>query len=535
MGIARDLIEKQSQLETERSTFEHHWDEVASLVLTRQDDFFDKRRTSGERRTKEKFDDTAPLALERGAAAIESVLTPRNGIWHDIALPSQLDDDEEAQDWSDRLQDFLFKRRYDTRANFASQLHETYMSLLAFGTAVLIVTDEVGKGVRYKSSHIGEHYIMENIHGKIDTDFRKYRLTARQAVEKFGDKTPQKIRDTVKKHPSQKFEFLHVVMPDEDNEIRDMEFISHHVFIEGNQHIEVGGFKSFPYIISRWVTSPNEIYGRSPAMAVLAEIKMLNAMRKTDLKARHQAVDGPILAADQQTIRRFSMKNGSINYGTLDANGNPLVRPYNTASNISVSKDGLEESRKVINDAFFVTLFQILVEGPAMTATEVRQRELEKGALLSPSAGRQLTELIEPIISREVDLYGSYGLFEDGQFLQMPESVKELNGIFDIEFTNPLARMQRSEDALAAEKTLQSLLPLAQFDPSVVDRIDLKEYGNIVREANGAPQRLFKAEDVLQAEQEAKAQSAQLQQIVDSAPQVAGAIKDISQAQSFET
>ena len=38
----------------------------------------------------------------------------------------------------------------------------------------------------------------------------------------------------------------------------------------------------------------------------------------------------------------------------------------------------------VINDAFLVTLFQILTETPEMTATEVIERTREKGALLSP-------------------------------------------------------------------------------------------------------------------------------------------------------
>ena len=530
MSIAQDLLQKQSHLASERSTFEHHWSEVAPLVLTRQDDFFNEKKDPGERRTKQKFDDTATLAIEHGAAAIESVVSPRGQTWHGIGVPEEAEEDQESMEWADRLTKFLFDRRYSAQSNFASQLHETYMSLLAFGTGVLIVEDLLDGSIRYKSSHVSEHYFQENARGKIDCNYRKYRLTARQAMQKFGSKAPASVLKCVEKQPGKKIEFLHVVMPDEDEET-PMPFVSYHVSVEDQELINIGGFKTFPYIISRWTTSPNEIYGRSPAMSVLSEIKMLNAMRKTDLKARHMAVDPPILAADQHTVRRLSMKPGYINYGTLDMNGNPLVRPYQSGVNINASNDGTEQSREFINRAFFLNLFQILVESPAMTATEVLQRAQEKGQLLTPTAGRQMSELLEPLIMREVSIYEDYGLFEDGSPLALPDALKELGGEFNIEYTNPLSKMQRSEEALSTERTVQALLPFAEL--GALDRIDWNEYGNIMREANGAPARLFFSDEELQATQQAKEQAAQMQQMVEAAPAVAGSIKDIAQAQAL--
>jgi hypothetical protein len=529
---AQDLLEKQSHLAAERSTFEHHWAEIAPLVLTRQDDFFNQKKEPGERRTRDKFDDTATLAIEHGAAAIEGVVSPRGQMWHGIGLPEPIAEDHESKVWADRLAKFLFKKRYDARSNFASQLHETYMSLLAFGTGVLIVEDMLNGNVRYKSSHLSEHYYMENAMGRIDTDYRRYRLTARQAYEKFGDKTPESVMKCLKKEPGKKLEFLHVVMPDDDRE-SGMPFISYHVACDGQELIDVGGFKKFPYIISRWTTSPNEIYGRSPAMSVLSEIKMLNAMRKTDLKARHMAVDPPILAADQSTIRRFSMKPGSLNYGTLDAGGNPLVRPYQSGVSIQASNDGIEQSREFINRAFFLNLFQILVESPAMTATEVLQRAQEKGQLLTPTAGRQMSELLEPIIMLEISIYEDYGIFEDGSPLALPKAMKQMGGEFSVEYTNPLSKMQRSEEALSTDRTVQALLPLAQIDPSILDPIDWREYANIMREANGAPARLFKSDERIRADQEAKAEQEAMATAAQMIPGAATAIKDIAQAGSY--
>jgi hypothetical protein len=358
-------------------------------------------------------------------------------------------------------------------------------------------------------------------------------LTARQAQEKFRDKTPESVKKCLEKEPGKKLEFLHVVMPDVDNE-SGLPFVSYHVSCEGQELIDIGGFKTFPYIISRWTTSPNEIYGRSPAMSVLSEIKMLNSMRKTDLKARHMAVDPPILAADQSTIRRFSMKPGSLNYGTLDAAGNPLVRPYQSGTSIQASNDGIEQSREFINRAFFLNLFQILVESPAMTATEVLQRAQEKGQLLTPTAGRQMSELLEPIIMREISIYEEYGLFRDGAPLQLPQAMKKMKGEFLVEYTNPLSKMQKSEEALSTERTVQALLPLAQIDPAILDPIDWREYANIMREANGAPARLFKSDEQLRAEQDARAEKEAMAMAATMVPQAATAIKDIAQAGSYQ-
>jgi hypothetical protein len=532
MGKAQELLQKLDTLKSERSNWDTHWAEIAPLVLQRQDNFFEENRTEGDRRTRKKFDDTATLALERGSAAIEGILIPRGQKWHGIQLPDELEDDDEANVWADDVRDFLFRQRYSSSANFASQAHEFIMSLLAFGTAVMMVEDQIGKGIRYKSSHLSEHYIMENAAGVIDTNFRLYEITARQAMERFGDQTPPKVRQVFEKTPAKKMKFLHAVMPDEDRET-NMPFVGYHVSVEDNELIGVGGFKTFPYIVSRWVTAPNETYGRSPAMNVLAEIKMLNQIRKTDLRARHNAVDPPILAADQATIRRLSMQAGKINYGTVDANGRPLVQPYNSGTNINVSNDAITQSREVINDAFFVTLFQILVDAPQMTATEVLQRAQEKGTLLSPSAGRQMSEWLGPLIEREIRLYEDYGIFEDDGILPMPDSVKEFGGEFEIKYTNPITKMQQTEEALATDRTIQSLLPLAQLDPNILAPVDWKEYADIIREANGAPARLYKTDEVLEEEQAQAAQEAALASVVEAAPQVAGSIKDLAQAEAI--
>lgn len=540
MQTATEIIDITDSLHRERSTFENHWSEIAPLVLTRQDDFFNQSRQQGEKRNTKKFDDTASLGLERFAAAMESILTPRSSRWHRLrSTNDELNENHEVSKWFDKVTDLLFQLRYSPSANYASQQHEAYMSLGAFGTSVLVLEEFPGQGMRYKSSHLSEHHFLENAHGIIDIDYRKYRLTAKQAREKFPDADlPQAILKALEKNPSEKFWFIQCVKPNPDyvegsSNPKQWKFISQHVAVEGRRNLGVGYFRTFPFVIGRYVTAPCEVYGRSPAMTALAEIKMLNAMRKSDLRARHMAIDPPLLAADELSVRKMHMKPRHINYGSIDQNGNQLVRPLENNYKGNLSNDVIDQSREFINDTFLVTLFQILVDNPQMTATEVLQRAQEKGALLSPTMGRQQSEALGPMIERELDILDFNGVFDEGEY-EMPQILRDMGGAFEIEYTSPLNRMQKSEEALATQRTIEAAVPMAQFDPSILDNFNFDEYVDIMGDANGAPERLFRSEEDKQSMREAKAQAQQLQQLAEAAPQVAGAVKDVAQAQSFQ-
>ena len=111
---------------------------------------------------------------------------------------------------------------------------------------------------------------------------------------------------------------------------------------------------------------------------------------------------------------------------------------------------------EVINDAFLVTLFQILVDAPQMTATEAMLRAQEKGALLAPTMGRQQSEFLGPLIEREIDI-----LSRAGALPPMPDALVKAGGMVEVEYQSPLNRAQRSEEGVAILRTLESLAPLA--------------------------------------------------------------------------
>lgn len=529
---AQELCKRFDTLVGNRTNWESHWQEVAERVLPAYSTSFLaplSQRTQGEKRTEFMFDSTASIALDRFAAVMESMLTPRNSKWHRL-VPSDpyLMKDRQTRLWFDEVANLLFKYRYAPKANFASQNHENYLSLGAFGTGAMYIDNlrEGNGGLRYKSIHLAEIYFLENHQGIIDTAFRKFPMTVRQAVQRWGDKVPKDISQHLEKFPDREFEFLHVVMPREDYEpqrkdYRGMKYVSYYLAMTGKVTLEEGGFTGFPYAISRYSTAPGETYGRSPAMNVLPAIKVLNEEKKTILKQGHRVVDPVLLAADDGVLDSFSLQAGAINYGSMTMDGKRLVDVLPTG-NIAVGKDMMDDERAVINDAFLVTLFQILVDTPTMTATEVLERTREKGILLSPSMGRQQSEYLGPMIEREIDVLSRQGLLPP-----MPPALMEAQGEYEIEYDSPLSRAQKAEEASGLMRTIEMTLNVVNVtqNPEPLDYFNWDIIVPEVADIQAVPQRWLRARDEVDDLREARAQQAQAQQMIDAAPAMAGLMK----------
>ena len=71
--------------------------------------------------------------------------------------------------------------------------------------------------MHFNTLHIAEYFIQENTKGTVDTLYRKYKMTARQAVQEFGeDNLGTKVKEAVKDKPDTQFNFIHAVEPTED-------------------------------------------------------------------------------------------------------------------------------------------------------------------------------------------------------------------------------------------------------------------------------------------------------------------------------
>ena len=537
--LAHNLTREFDELAGKRTIFERYWEDVALKVLPYYStSFYSQGNTvPGQQRNVEQYDVTANAALWKFAAAMESMLTPASSKWHRLRPTNpDLMKIREVQQWFDIVNDALFHYRYSPSSGFQSNQHDGYVSLGAFGSSGLFIdefsdpTNPTQKGLRYRHIHLGELFFSTNHQGQIDKVFRRFKMTLRQIAQKWGKEAlPDGLQSQLADKPESEHFILHVVKPNTEYEphridVKGKRFSSHYLLKDQKHMLHEGGYRCFPYATSRYITAPGELYGRSPAMNVLPSIKVLNEEKKTVIKQGHRIVDPVLLAHDDGVVNGFSLKPGDINYGAVSNDGRPLVHALPTG-NLSIGKELMDDERAVINDAFLVTLFQILVDTPQMTATEVLERAREKGALLSPTMGRFQSESLGPQIQREFDLLMFQGLIP-----KPPQVLVEAKAEYKVEYDAPLNRAMRSDTAAGAMRTFQWAAEIAAQtqDPSVLDWFDVDAIIPDLADINNMPFRYIKDPQAVAMLRQQRAQEKQQQQMSDALPGMAQMAKAVA-------
>ena len=515
------------RLGQERGTWEVNWQEILDYVMPRKADVV-TLRTRGEKRTEVLFDSTAITANNLLAASLQGTLTSPSLPWFSIKLrDEELNEDRDVQLW---LEDTA-RRMYDTfnETNFNTEVHEMYLDLCSIGTAALFV-EEGSKGfdtdgIHFNCLHIAEYYIQESIDGKVDTLYRKYKLTARQAVQEFGfDNVGEKIQTASKEKPDKKFNFIHAVEPTEDYEravgksATKLAFHSCHVCEEDKMVVRTGGYNEFPYLVPRWSKATGEIFGRSPSFNALPDIKTLNKAVEIGLKAWAKAIDPPLLVQDDGVIGRVRMTPAGITVIRNDG----AVKPLQIGTNWQITDLKENQLRTAIRQAYYSDQLQ-LQEGPQMTATEVQVRYELMQRLLGPTLGRFQSEFLNPLIERVFGI-----MYRAGALLKEPDIIQGTK--IDVEYLGPLARSQRMEESVAIERLYSLAMNIAQIDPAIMDNIDHDEAVRLRGKLLGVPKTVLRGKDDVDNMRTMRAEQAQMAQMAQEQQALGKAQKDQAQA-----
>lgn len=528
---ALECKKRVNELKGRRTNFDDQWQQVKDLVWPDGGDFT-YRHSPGEKTTEKIYEATAALALEKGAAALESFLTPRTERWHRlVASDEQLNEIPAVKRWFEQATDVLFRWRNAPAARFYGQVHEVWKSNLAYGNGCLLVEETAEGLTRYQQIHVGSAWIDTDYEGNVDSIYREYELTARAACRRWGDKAPKCARDAKDENPFAKHTYLSVVKPSDDYEYgkkTSMKYEALEISVDEESVLERGGFYELPYIWSRYTVNPHEMYGRGPAMLVLPDIKTLQEMQKAFIRSGHKVADPPLLVADDGVLgrgsKRIRINPGGITVGGVDAMGNPKILPLQTGGRLDMTEGMMEFLRQNIRDALGVSLYDILVRDRVqMTATEVLSREKEKAQFLTPVIGRQQSELLGPLIAREIAI-----AIRTNALDPMPGELIEAQGEYEIEYESSATRMQKSDEILGIQRAVEVALPFIQSDPTLLQMWKNDKLIRHVSDTLGVPSKLVRTEtEYEELDMQAKQQAAEAQ-MLSQAPQAAKAMREIS-------
>jgi len=528
---AYEYIKKRlNTMHGERQTWEDHWQEILDYVMPRKAEIT-LHRARGEKRTDVLFDSTAITAAHLLAASLQGTLTSPSLRWFSIKLrDEELNQDRDVQLWMEDASQRMYNVFNGT--NFNSEVHELYLDLVSIGTGCLFV-EEGKKGfdvdlINFRCMHIAEYYIQENVMGVVDTLYRKYKLSARQAIQEFGeDMVGEKVIEAGKNKPDKMFTFIHAVEPTEDYE-RSMgksktklPFHSCHVCEEDKMVVRESGYIEFPYLVPRWSKATGEIFGRSPSYNALPDIKTLNKAVELGLKAWSKAIDPPLLVQDDGVIGKVRMTPGGITVIRNDGS----VQPFQTGANLQLTDMKENYLRTAIRQAYYSDQLQ-LQEGPQMTATEVQVRYELMQRLLGPTLGRFQSEFLQPLIERVFGI-----MLRNRAFVPAPEIMTEEP--IDVEFVGPLARSQRMEEAVAVERLYQLAMNVSQINPDILDIINHDEAIRQRAKLLGVPDSILRGRaEVMQGRMMRQQQQMQQQQMMADQMQAETVQKQAQAAQT---
>lgn len=520
----------------ERESFMPHWRELSDHFLPRKGRFLadSKEVNRGEKRNQHIIDSTTRFAARTLRAGMMSGLTNPSRPWFRLLTPDpEMMEFQPVREWLHAVEQSM--RDLFAKTNLYNVLPAVYDELGVFQTAAMGAFDDPDDVIRFYPYTIGSYYIAQNERLVVDSFYREFKMTTRQMVSQFGKESCSgKVRMAFESgHFDQWWDVVYLVEP---NDLRDpskadsknLPFKS--VWYEkstddANKMLRESGFHEFPIFAPRWEVTGEDDWGSGgPGMDALGDAKALQFQQKRKAAAIDKLIDPPLQAPSSLRTQVVSGLPGKITYHD-DRSGAQSIKPlYQVQYDLGAVLEDIGECQQRINRAFYVDLFLMLAMSDKrdMTATEVAERHEEKLLMLGPVLERLNDELLDPLIDRTFAIMLRKGL--------LPPPPPELEGInLRVEYISVLAQAQRMVALGSVERLTGFAMSLAEVNPGALDKIDwdqaVDEYGL----ALGTPPSLVRSDDDVKKIRDQRAQVQRAQSMIDNAPSMAKAAKDMSE------
>lgn len=514
----QQYLEVFHSLEQERQPWEDLWEEVTQYVLPDRDlwDENENWPNTDVKKGETIYDSRAVSALQTLANGLIGYNVGPTIEWFKLKMVrEELNEIPGVKDWLEQCEHVIYSIFH--RSNFYDSVNEYYQDLASVGTATMIIeADWRNLSINYDTRHPKETYIVESPNDKVDSLYRQFWMTGRNALKRYEDTLPDALARDMEQAPTKRWRFLHIVHPREDRLIysdvpQQKPIASVEMYHEDETILREDGYDSMPILVSRWRKNSNEVYGRSPAMQCLSTIKRLNQHTKAMMQAGQLAVE-PIIQGPKEMLRRLRLE--PFGYNTYKDPNRRLFR-LDTSNGYPFGRDILDRLAEDIDDHFLTDLFLMLQRAERqMTAREIVERQGEKVAGLAGPLTRQNHEFLGPAVRRTFSIAARAGWVPPP-----PPTLLRTGFAFDVDFTGLLAQAQkRYHQSNAAGAGLEIISAMIErFDPMIRHKFDFLELAEKIAESYGFPQSVIREDPEVQRliaqEMQRIAQQKQMEQL----------------------
>ncbi|MEM7652697.1 MAG: portal protein [Pseudomonadota bacterium] len=490
-----------------RAGWETHWQECYDFALPHHNAGMDgtgasiSTKPAGGQVRNTLYDGTAPDAVDQLAASLLSELTPPWSRWFGLSVGTNVDDETR-----DAFSDILTAAEATTQShfdqsNFTVELHQAFLDLVTVGTACIAFEEQPLGNVsafHFRAIPLWEIVLDDRGTGQIDTVYRAHSLRISDLTARFPEhrKSLQAtLRSGDKDNQDEALPILEVSIPDgrryrhiilrlDDPQtpyVGETEQQSSERAADPRILMDIS-LEHSPFIAFRWMKTPGEIYGRSPVMKALPDIKTANKIVELTLKNASIAVSGIWQADDDGVLNPATI---SLTPGTIipKAVGSAGLQPLRPAGQFDISQLMLDDFRTRIRHALLADQLA-MIAGPQMTATEVVERSVAMARILGATYGRLQSELLSPIIQRALAILRRRGaipdITADGRWVAL-------------HYRAPLAQAQAQRDLAPILTWLQMI---TQFGPHALTFVDIPAAIKKTAQILGVPDEILLSPDL---------------------------------------
>jgi len=526
-------VKRWGDIKDERSSYFGHWQELSEYILPRRGRFLVSKRNDGSKKNSKIIDSTATMAVRTLAAGMMSGITSPARPWFRLTTPDpDLMEVSEIKSWM-----FQVERRMTdifARSNLYNSLQTVYEELSVFGTGAMLIQEDYHDVIRCFPYTAGEYGLQLSDRLAVDTFYREFQLPVTQVVEWFGyENCSSRVRDMFNSGQLDKWiDIMHAVEPNKDRDPKfkdndNMAYKSCYFEKTCNEDkmLSSSGYEEFPIVAPRWHVTGVDIYGRSPAMDVLGDVKALQIEQKRKAQGIDKMVNPPMQAPHSLRGQTASVIAGGLTYvDPMQGAGAGGFRPtYEVNPRLGELQQDIQETQYRIQQGFYSDLFQMMTmsDRRQITAREIDERHEEKLLMLSPVLERLHTELLDPLVDRTFNIMLRNGL--------IPEPPEEIQGEdLKVEYISLMAQAQRAVGTGAIERLAGFVGNLSAAKPDVLDKFDADQSVDHYAEMLGVPPKIVVSDDDVESIREARAQQIQQQQMMEQAQQGVQAAKVMS-------
>lgn len=532
--LAKKLIRRYEQARDDRfAAWDGNWRDVADYVAPSRSVDLQVIPGTNYRRTRAiVYDSTAIRASGSYSAAFHGLLVNPALRWYGVALADfDRNVDHDALTWLYDTTSRMLAYSATSMSGWPVASDEFARDNVSFGTAVMLVREKRA-ALQVQARRLADMFLQQNDDGDVVETYRYVEMPAWEVAEKFADSNIHpEIIDAAKGEDEgkarKKVRIIHAVglRRQEDIEagsrrFRDRPWHSVYIDLDRKSIISEDAFRESPYIIGRHRKSSEDVYGDSPALEQMANIKTINVIRYDILMASDLANRPPLQAPAGGIDGTLSMLPGAFNWyrrGVRDR-----IEPINTGVRPDIGRAEWEQTRDEIEKAHFLDALD-LPKLNRMTTVEVVTRRQQGLLKASPVISRAIAEWVEPYVHR------LYRWMRKTRRL-MPPPPSLVGRPLKIRFLAPMALSQRSSEALDFIQAMTAAKLLVDIDPRVVHNIDADIGLRQLFEMHNVDPRFLKSMAAVKRLRAELAKLDEVQQQIATAGEAASAARDAGAA-----